>query len=194
MNKPVIGFAMCGSFCTFANVIPQMQILKDSGFEVKPIMSFTSYNTDTRFGKSEDLRKQIDDICQTEIWHTISEVEPIGPKKLLDLLIIEPATGNTIAKLASGIADTPVTLAAKAHLRNSRPILIGVSSNDALSGNAANIGKLMNTANYYFLPLCQDNCRQKPTSIVADFSKTLEFAVAALEGIQMQPILCEKKS
>ena len=189
MNKPVIGFAMCGSFCTFASVIPQIKILKDSGFNIIPIMSHVAYTTDTRFGKAEDFIAKIETICEHPIWHTTAEVEPIGPKKLLDLLIIEPATGNTLAKLASGIADTSVTLAAKAHLRNARPVLVAVSTNDALSGNAANIGKLLNTPNFYFLPLRQDDCRNKPRSIVANFDKTLEYAVAAMEGIQMQPLL-----
>ncbi len=189
MIKPVIGFAMCGSFCTFSKVIPQMKILKDAGFDVQPIMSFTSYETDTRFGKAKDFNSEIEKICEKEIWHTLPQVEPIGPKKLLDLLIIEPATGNTIAKIASGIADTPVTLAAKAHARNGRPILIAVSTNDALSGNAGNIGKLLNTKNFFFLPLEQDNCEAKPTSLVADFSKTLEYTYAALSNIQMQPLI-----
>lgn len=189
MNKPVIGFALCGSFCTFRTVIPQIKILKDSNFDIIPIMSPIAYTTDTRFGKCADFIEEIESICEHPVWHTASEVEPIGPKKLLDLLIIEPATGNTIAKLAAGIADTSVTLAAKAHLRNSRPILMGVSTNDALAGNAANIGKLLNTPNFYFLPLRQDDCRHKPKSVVADFSKTLEYAVAAMQGIQLQPIL-----
>lgn len=191
MNKPTIGFAMCGSFCTFAKVIPQMQVLIDSGFNIQPIMSFTAYETDTRFGKAEDFHKQIQDICKKDIWHTLTDVEPIGPKKLLDLLIIEPATGNTLAKLASGIADTPVTLAAKAHARNGKPILIAVSTNDGLSGNAGSIGKLLGMRGYYFLPLRQDNSAQKPTSVVADFSLTHEYAVAALSGIQLQPMLTE---
>lgn len=189
MNKPVIGFALCGSFCTFASVIPQIKILKDSGFDLIPIMSEIAYSTNTRFGKAEDFTSEIEALCEHAVWHTAFEVEPIGPKKLLDLLIIEPATGNTLAKLAAGIADTPVTLAAKAHLRNSRPILIGVSTNDALAGNAANIGKLLNTPNYYFLPLRQDDYLNKPRSVVASFDKTLEYAVAAMEGIQMQPII-----
>ncbi len=189
MEKTKIGFAMCGSFCTFKSVIPQISILKDFGFDVQPIMSLTAFETDTRFGESKYFIDQIERITGNKIFKTLKEVEPIGPKQLLDLLIIEPATGNTIAKLANGIADTPVTLAAKAHLRNSRPILLGVSSNDALSGNAKNIGSLLNTKNYFFLPLRQDNCQKKPCSIVSDFSKTLEYAVAALDGIQLQPIL-----
>lgn len=189
MEKTKIGFAMCGSFCTFKSVIPQILILKDFGFDVQPIMSLTAFETDTRFGESKYFIDQIERITGNKIFKTLKEVEPIGPKQLLDLLIIEPATGNTIAKLANGIADTPVTLAAKAHLRNSRPILLGVSSNDALSGNAKNIGLLLNTKNYFFLPLRQDNCQKKPCSIVCDFSKTLEYAVAALDGIQLQPIL-----
>ena len=191
MSTTTIGFAMCGSFCTYKSVIPQISILKDFGFNVQPIMSRTAYETDTRFGESKYFIDEIERITENKIWNTLREVEPIGPKKLLDLLIIEPATGNTIAKLANGIADTPVTLAAKAHLRNAGPILLGISTNDALSGNAKNIGLLMNTRNYFFLPLRQDNCQKKPCSIVADFSKTLEYAVAALDGIQLQPILGE---
>ncbi len=191
MNKPTIGFAMCGSFCTFKKVIPQMQVLIDAGFNIQPIMSFTAYDTDTRFGSAEAFHKEIEGICKKKIWHTLTEVEPIGPKKLLDLLIIEPATGNTLAKLAGGIADTPVTLAAKAHARNGKPTLIAVSTNDGLSGNAGNIGKLLMARGYYFLPLRQDNSAQKPASVVADFSRTLEYAVAALSGIQLQPLLTE---
>ncbi|MDD6808193.1 MAG: dipicolinate synthase subunit B [Oscillospiraceae bacterium] len=191
MSTTTIGFAMCGSFCTYKSVIPQISILKDFGFNVQPIMSRTAFETDTRFGESKYFIDEIERITENKIWNTLREVEPIGPKKLLDLLIIEPATGNTIAKLANGIADTPITLAAKAHLRNAGPILLGISTNDALSGNAKNIGLLMNTRNYFFLPLRQDNCQKKPCSIVADFSKTLEYAVAALDGIQLQPILGE---
>lgn len=191
MNKPTIGFAMCGSFCTFKKVIPQMQVLIDAGFKIQPIMSFTAYDTDTRFGSAEAFHKEIEGICEKKIWHTLTEVEPIGPKKLLDLLIIEPATGNTLAKLAGGIADTPVTLAAKAHARNGKPTLIAVSTNDGLSGNTGNIGKLLMARGYYFLPLRQDNSAQKPTSVVADFSRTHEYAVAALSGIQLQPLLTE---
>lgn len=190
MKRPTIGFALCGSFCTFAAVIPEIKILKDAGFDILPIMSETAFSTDTRFGNAEDINGRIAGICEREIIHTKLQAEPIGPKKLLDLLIIEPATGNTIAKLANGIADSTVTLAAKAHLRNARPILIGVSTNDALKGNAQNIGKLLCTENYYFLPMRQDNFAQKPASVVADFKKTLEYAVAALEKIQLQPILC----
>ena len=177
MNKPTIGFAMCGSFCTFKKVIPQMQVLIDAGFNIQPIMSFTAYDTDTRFGSAEAFHKEIEGICKKKIWHTLTEVEPIGPKKLLDLLIIEPATGNTLAKLAGGIADTPVTLAAKAHARNGKPTLIAVSTNDGLSGNAGNIGKLLMTRGYYFLPLRQDNSAQKPASVVAHGKQVERAAV-----------------
>lgn len=184
------GFAICGSFCTFSKVIPQIKELVLNGVEVYPIMSEISYSTDTRFGKCTDFRKEIEDICSRKIISTIKDAEPIGPKKILDILVIAPCTGNTLAKLANGIADTSVTLAAKAHLRNSRPILIGVSTNDALGNAAKNIGSLMNCKNIFFIPMRQDDPLGKPNSVVADFSKTYEALLKALEKTQMQPILC----
>ena len=131
MSKLKVGFAMCGSFCTFAKVIPQMQVLVDAGYEVVPVMSPIAYSTDTRFGKAEDFRGQIEAICQNPIVHTIPQAEPFGPKKMVDAMIVAPCTGNTLGKLANGITDTPVTLAVKSTLRNERPILIAVSTNDA---------------------------------------------------------------
>ncbi len=184
-----VGFAMCGSFCTFSKAIPQMSVLKDLGYNVVPIMSPNAYSTDTRFGKAEDFIKKIEKITENEIIHTISSAEPIGPKKLLDILVVAPCTGNTIGKLANGITDTSVTLAVKAHLRNARPVAIAVSTNDALSSAAKNIGLLMNSKNVYFVPLRQDDCMKKPNSIVADFEKIPQTVKEALDGKQIQPIL-----
>ena len=154
-NK-TIGFAMCGSFCTFKRAVAAMEKLKSTGADVVPIMSGISYSTDTRFGKAEDFINQIKEITGREIIHTVKEAEPIGPKKMLDMLIVLPCTGNTLAKLAAGIADTSVTMAAKAHLRNQKPVLIAVSTNDGLGGAAKNIGSLLNSKNVYFLPFSQD--------------------------------------
>ncbi len=191
MKKYNIGFALCGSFCTFDKAIETMKELKHAGHNIIPIMSINAYNTDTRFGSAEYFREQIENICSNKIIATIQDAEPIGPKKLLDILIIEPCTGNTLAKLATGIADTPVTLAAKSHLRNNRPVLIAISSNDSLSGAAKNIGKLQNYKNIFFIPYKQDDYINKPNSIVADFSKTPEAMQKALDGIQIQPIIAE---
>ncbi len=189
MNKTDVGFALCGSFCTFSQVIPIIEKLVSEGYNLIPIMSHAAYTTNTRFGKAQDFIDTIENICQKQIIHTIFQAEPIGPKKLLDALIIEPCTGNTLGKLANGIYDTSVTLAAKAHLRNNRPVILGVSTNDALCGSAPSLGKLMATKNYYFIPLRQDDPYKKPTSIVCDFTKTPETLKAALNGTQYQPML-----
>lgn len=189
MNETNVGFALCGSFCTFSKVIPIMRELVNQGYSIYPIMSPMAYTTDTRFGKAQDFIKEIEDICKRNVIHTIYDAEPIGPKKLLDALLIEPCTGNTLGKLANGIYDTSVTLATKAHLRNNRPVIVGVSTNDGLSGSAPAIGKLMATKNYYFIPLQQDDPYHKPTSIVCDFSKTAQTLQAALQGQQYQPML-----
>lgn len=188
MNNLTVGFAMCGSFCTFDKAIKQMEYLKDKDINIIPIMSFNAYSTDTRFGKADNHIKKIEKICERKIISTLAQAEPIGPKKMLDILIIEPCTGNTIAKLASGITDTPVTLAAKAHLRNNRPLLVAVSTNDALSAAATNIGKLLNYKNIYFVPMRQDDCINKPRSVVADFEKTHDAMMNAMIGKQIQPI------
>ncbi len=183
------GFALCGSFCTFSKAIPQIEELKNAGIEVIPIMSDNAYNTDTRFGTAKEHIDRIESICEKKIIHTLTEAEPIGPKKLIDALIIEPCTGNTIAKLAAGIADTPVTMAAKSNLRNGNPIIIAVSTNDALGNAAKNIGLLMNCRNIYFVPFSQDDCINKPTSIVADFTKTKDTLFNAIVGKQLQPMI-----
>ena len=191
MNKKRIGFALCGSFCTFSQAIKQIEVLVEMGADVFPIMSFNAYSISTRFGKAEEHIEKIEKLCGKKIIASIYDAEPIGPKNLLDLLIIEPCTGNTLGKLANGITDTPVTLAAKAHLRNEKPLLIAVSSNDALTASAANIGKLLNTKNIYFVPMRQDSPINKTRSVVADFSKTAASAEASLNGLQIQPILTE---
>lgn len=188
MNKLTVGFALCGSFCTYEKTIKQIEYLIDKNLEIVPIMSFNAYSTDTRFGKAAEHIEKIEKMCKRKIISTIKDAEPVGPQKMLDILIIEPCTGNTIAKLSSGITDTPVTLAAKAHLRNERPILIAVSTNDALSGSASNIGKLMNYKNIYFVPMKQDDPFNKPRSVVADFDKTYDAMLYALNGKQIQPV------
>lgn len=189
MSKSNVGFALCGSFCTFKKVIPQIEALVSLGYNVIPIMSGVSYSTDTRFGKAEDFIKQIEDITGKKIIHTITGAEPIGPKMLLDALVIAPCTGNTLGKMANGITDTSVTLSAKAHLRNGRPVIIAVSTNDALGAAAKNIGLLMNSKNIYFVPMRQDDPLNKPNSIVADFTKipeTLDFVLT--NGKQNEPL------
>lgn len=190
MEKGTVGFALCGSFCTFKKVIPQMKKLVDEGYKVIPIMSHIAYNMDTRFGKAKEFVDEIEEICKEEIIHTITGAEPIGPKELLDVLVIAPCTGNTLGKIANGISDTSVTLATKAHLRNQRPVIIAVSTNDALGSSAKNIGLLMNSKNIYFVPMEQDDYINKPNSIVADFKyipDTVKEVIAT--KTQPQPIL-----
>jgi dipicolinate synthase subunit B len=156
---------------------------------VVPIFSPISYTTDTRFGTAQAHIRRATEICGTDPLYTVAQVEPIGPKKLLDALIVAPCTGNTLAKLAHGIADTSVTMAAKSHLRNGRPVIVAVSTNDGLAGAAENIGKLLARKHYYFVPFGQDDATKKPTSLVADFSLIPQTLEAALEGRQIQPVL-----
>lgn len=183
-----IGFAMCGSFCTYSEVFPVLEVLA-SIHTVTPIFSHAAFTTDSRFGTAQEHIERAESVCGKKVLCSISEVEPIGPKQLLDALVIAPCTGNTLAKLAHSIADGPVTMAAKSHLRNNRPILIAVSSNDALAGAAENIGKLLNKKNYYFVPFGQDDPIKKPTSMVADFEKIPQTLELALAGKQIQPLL-----
>lgn len=185
-----IGFAMCGSFCTFKKVLQELDNLTKLGAVVYPIMSEVSYSTDTRFGKAEDFREFIENSTGNNIISTVKQAEPIGPKGYLDILLIAPCTGNTLAKLAQGIADTSVTMAAKAHLRNQKPLVIAVSTNDGLGNAAKNIGALLNYKNIYFVPFKQDDCINKPNSLVADMSKISETLSMALESKQLQPVLC----
>ena len=190
MTKPKIGFAVCGSFCTFSKVIPIIKRLCEDGYDIIPIMSHTAYTTDTRFGKAEDFISEIEAICSKSIIHSIYEAEPIGPKKLLDALVIAPCTGNTIAKLACGICDTSVTMAAKAHLlRNNCPVIIAPSTNDGLGLNLKNIGILSAAKNIYFVPYGQDDCIGKPNSLVADMTKIPDALESALKKAQIQPVM-----
>lgn len=187
-----IGFAMCGSFCTYHAVFPVMERLSQQ-YTVIPIFSQTAATVDSRFGTALEHIQKAADICGRYPILTIEEAEPIGPKKLLDALVIAPCTGNTLAKLAHSIADGPVTMAAKSHLRNGRPILIAVSTNDALAGAAENIGKLLSRKHYYFVPFGQDDPVGKPTSAVAEFSMIPQALELALAGQQIPQILIEKR-
>lgn len=184
-----IGFALTGSFCTFSKVIPQMKKLVDEEAEVLPIMSFNSYNLDTKFGKASDFIQQIEDITGKNIIHSVQEAEPIGPKNLTDIMVIAPCSGNTLGKMAHGITDTPVLMAAKSHLRNENPLVVAVSTNDGLSGSAESIGKLLNRRHLYFVPFRQDNPITKPRSLVFDPNYIVETIKLALDKEQIQPII-----
>lgn len=183
-----IGFAMCGSFCTFSKIFPIMRSLREN-HTIIPIFSEATYSTDTRFGKASEHITATEEICGHAPLHSIVEVEPVGPRKLFDILVIAPCTGNTLAKLAHGIADGPVTMAVKSHLRNGRPVLIAISTNDALSTAAENIARLMAKKHIYFVPYRQDDFKEKPFSMVADFELIPQALEAALNNQQIQPIL-----
>lgn len=185
-----IGVALTGSFCTYSKVFPELQKLTDSGALVQTIFSDAAASIDSRFGKAADFIKKAEEITGLKPILTISEAEPIGPKSLLDILVLFPCTGNTIAKLANGITDTPALMAAKAHLRNNKPLLISISTNDALGMNMKNIGLLLNAKNIYFIPFGQDNPTKKPNSMIAHTELLIPALEAALEGRQYQPILC----
>ena len=182
------GYAFCGSFCTLADSTAQLSTLLAAGIEIQPIMSEIAYETDTRFGKAEMWKKRIREMCGRDIIHTIPEAEPLGPKTPLDMLIISPCTGNTLAKLACGITDSPVCMAAKAHMRTERPLIIALASNDAMSANLKNIGTLLTRKSVYFVPLRQDDPLRKPYSLVADFTKLSEAVHAAQKGVQLRPL------
>ena len=183
-----VGFALCGSFCTFSEIFPVMEEVAKQ-HKVIPIFSFSAATIDSRFGAAQEHLRKAEEICSVKARCSIDAVEPIGPKKLLDALIIAPCTGNTLAKLAHSIADTPVTMAAKSHLRNGRPVIIAVSTNDALGAAAENIGKLLARKHFYFVPFRQDDAQNKPTSMVADFSYLPDTLEAALRGTQLQPVI-----
>ena len=180
-----IGYCLTGSFCTFSKSLEALKELVKAGHEVTPVMSNNAYHTDTRFGKALDFQNELINITGNSIIHTIEAAEPIGPKKLFDVLAVVPCTGNTLAKLSGGIADTSVTMAVKSHLRNARPVVIGVSTNDALGGAAKNIGNLMNYKHYYFVPFSMDDCQNKPKSMVCDFSLVLPTIESAFEGKEL---------
>ncbi len=184
-----VGFALTGSFCTFENTIPKMKEIIKAGGTVIPVMSFNAFNIDTRFGEAKSFITEIEEITEHKIINTFVEAEPIGPKKMVDIMVIAPCTGNTLAKLVNGITDTPVLMAAKSSLRNGNSLVIGISTNDGLSNNAMNIGKLLNTKNIYFIPFRQDNPITKPNSLVFDSTYIVETIKNALEKKQVQPIL-----
>ena len=189
MREECVGFALCGSFCTHETVLNALLEVVERYRTVIPIVSEISAVTDTRFGTAQALLEKLGEITGQKVIADIVTAEPIGPKGLLDVLVIAPCTGNTLGKLAGGITDTAVTMAAKAHLRNGRPVVLGVASNDGLSAGAKNIGELLVRKNYYFVPFRQDDPMKKPTSLVADFSRLPETMEAALEGRQLQPLL-----
>lgn len=189
MIDKTVGFALCGSFCTHARAVEALEQVKARFARVVPIVSETVAATDTRFGAAHDLMREVERICDHRVIATVKGAEPIGPQKLLDLLIICPCTGNTLGKLAAGVTDSSVTMAAKAHLRNGRPLVLAPSTNDGLSASAGSIGALLNRKYIYFVPFGQDDPEKKPASLVADFAQVADAAQAALEGRQLQPLL-----
>ena len=204
LKGKTIGFALTGSFCTYKKVIPEIKKLREMDANIIPIMSEISFETDTRFGKISDFKEEIESICENKIKSitlfiitdtnnkiisSIREAEPIGPKKLLDILLIAPCTGNTISKIANGIADSTVTLSVKSHLRNLRPVVLAVSTNDGLGGNAGHIGILLNRKNIFFVPYGQDDYMEKPNSLVADMSLIPDTLISALCNTPIEPLL-----
>ena len=187
-NKKRLGFALCGSYCTYEQVFAAAEVLKES-YDLVPIMSENAAATDSRFGTAYDNRARLEKLTGKRAVSTIAEAEPLGPAQPMDALLIAPCTGNTLAKLANGITDTAVTMAAKAHLRNGRPLIIAFSTNDGLSGSAENIAKLLNRKSVFFVPFRQDAPETKPRSLQSDFSLLGETVEAALRGEQLQPIL-----
>ncbi|MDR2532318.1 MAG: dipicolinate synthase subunit B [Oscillospiraceae bacterium] len=184
-----IGFAVTGSFCTFDDAFRQARSLVQLGAKLIPVMSETAYYTDTRFGGAKERADELSEICGAEIIRTIADAEPLGPGKVLDVLLVCPCTGNTMAKLANSITDTPVTMAVKSHIRNNRPAVLSIATNDALAGSAKNMGALMNLRNYFFVPLRQDDSANKPASLVSDFMRIPETVEHALRGTQLQPVI-----
>lgn len=184
----MIGYAFTGSFCTHKASLKVLENLRHGGEDIVPIMSETVYTTDTRFGKAKELIERVEEICNRKVVHTVKDAEPFGPACPLELLIIAPCTGNTLAKIALGITDTSVTMSAKAHLRQNRNLLIALASNDAMSANLKNIGTLLNRKNIYFVPMRQDDIRKKPHSLVADFTLLPEAFLGARENIQTRPL------
>lgn len=189
LDNTTVGFAVCGSFCTHAKAMLALEQVRARWRNIVPIVSECTAGTDTRFGNAHDLMREMERICDHRVISTVKAAEPIGPQKLLDLLIICPCTGNTLGKLAAGVTDTSVTMAAKAHLRNGRPVLIAPATNDGLSASAASIGLLLARKYMFFVPFGQDDPIHKPTSLVADFNQVADAAQAALEGRQLQPLL-----
>ena len=189
MSKPKLGFAVCGSFCTFSRILMELRVLSET-YDITPILSEATTHVDTRFGLASDFRNEMEQLCGKPAITSIPEAEPIGPKRLFDVLVVAPCTGNTLSKVALGITDSTVTMACKAHLRNEQPLVLAISTNDGLSGSAPNIGLLLLRRLVYFVPFTQDDPVAKPNSLVADFSRIDETVRAALEGRQTQPLLC----
>ena len=190
MEKIKVGAALCGSFCTLDAAVSVWEGLAATGnYALTPIFSETAYGTDSRFGPAEEFIRRMETACGRGSIHTVPQAEPIGPKGLLDVLVIAPCTGNTLSKMAHGVTDTAVTMAAKAQLRTGKPVVLAIATNDALSGSAESIGALLNRKNVYFVPFRQDDPAKKPASLVAELSKLEETMRAALEGKQTQPIL-----
>ncbi len=189
----LIGYALCGSFCTIARSMKIMQALVDEGHELVPIMSECAFSTDTRFGRAADIRERVEKICSREIIHTVKDAEPLGPDVHLDMLVVAPCTGNTLAKLAHGITDGAVTMACKAHLRSDRPLLLALASNDAMSANLENLAIMLKRRSVYFVPLLQDDPVGKPHSLVAALERIPEALGAAKEGRQLRPLFLTNK-
>lgn len=189
LQGKTIGWVITGSFCTIDAVLPQMKRLKERGAEVCPIFSQHVSELDTRFNTAQEVRHKVEEICQTEVIDTLPRAEPIGPQKLLDAIVVAPCTGNTLAKLANSITDTTATLAVKAHLRNQRPVVIALASNDALAGNAKNLGILLNAKHYYFVPFGQDGAETKSNSLQAHFGSIVPTIAEAIAGKQIQPMI-----
>ncbi|WP_130850330.1 dipicolinate synthase subunit B [Intestinimonas timonensis] len=189
MEQVRVGFAFCGSFCTYDQVMPALERAKARYGDVTPIISEKSAETDSRFGPAHEFIREMERICDKRVIDTIPKAEPIGPKKLLDVLIIAPCTGSTLSRLANGMSDTSVTMAAKAMWRNGRPVVVAVSTNDGLAGSAKNIAALLDKKHVFFVPYRQDDPVGKPTSLVADFTKINDTVDAAIQGRQLQPLL-----
>ncbi len=185
-----IGLGITGSFCTFDKILPQIKLLKDEGANITPVFSFNTQSMDTRFYNSSEFTKRVENIAGKDGFYTIQQAEQVGPGKLFDIMLIAPCTGNTLAKLSNGITDTPVLMAAKAHLRNDRPLVLAISTNDGLGMNFQNIGRIINMKNIYFVPFGQDDCTNKPNSFVAHLDKVIPTLISALNGKQLQPVIC----
>lgn len=192
MKELTVVAAMCGSFCTFAQVLPQWERLAGQGIWLRPVMSQAAAGTDTRFGRADDWKTRLEQAGIAPVITTVDQAEPLGPQNMADAMVIAPCTGNTLAKLAAGIVDGPVTMAAKSMLRVNKPVVVAFSTNDGLAAAAQNIGRLLNTRNFYFVPFGQDDPAHKPHSLQADFSLLGETLRQALEGRQIQPLLRQK--
>ena len=189
MNGITVGFAMCGSFCTIGRALEEMKKLRELGYEIVPVVSENVLRTDTRFGKAEQIISRAKEISGRRVISTIADAEPIGPRGITDIMLVAPCTGNTAAKLANAVTDTPVTMAVKSHLRQSKPVLLAIATNDALGASAQNIGRLINTRHYYFVPFSQDDPVKKPNSLVAHFDLIPSALQSALSGRQLQPVI-----